>query len=346
MVLVLVAGLAVSGFLYATGRLGIGPLSAADEDAADTIAIEAPAPEWADDAQRQCAADELLSERRSGALADSGLIEEDDSADRGWAYTGQWDDEDATTYLTALLDCGDDWAAQVGSAWQLDDTGCLSDLGPGAVAGFLAVDTLGLDSESATATAGDTVAALDECYADDVTAPTGTARPAYRAVRFSFGSTDVPNAVATVTVDVGDQSRTLTGGTLRADAGEGGVEVCVTAHVDATYAWGTTRSAEQESCGTSKPKRLYWKKLDSCVDTSSGPCNSWELWFEGFGSYDTVSATLRQNGGDCASASGQCTFSVTASSTGRGQIVTWSAPLSWDELFDAVIGKLRAVLDN
>jgi len=344
--LVLIAAAATGGWAYFTGRLGFGPLSAADKDAAATIAAEVDGPEWADEDQVRCAADDLVAERRSGALADSGLIEKDSAADHGWAFTGDWSDDDAHDFLTALLDCSETdggWAAQLGAEWDLDDTACLSDLGAGRVADFLAVDALEQDSTAATAASEKAVGALDECYAATLEAPEAAAKPGYRSVRFTFDEA-APDG-AELSVAHGGESTTVDGTTFRAEAAEGGERVCITATVSATYPWGTSREAEKESCGRAEPKQLTWKPLARCA-ADPKPCRSWKLTFAGFRTMEQITATLRQNGGDCQSVSGQCRFSVQVGSTGRGSIVTWSALPNWSDRFTAQVGGLTAVLPN
>lgn len=338
----LVVGLGTGAWAYATGRLGFGPLSAADEAAADAIAEGTTEPGWADEEQRTCAADALVGERRSAALEEAGLIEAAEGD--AWTFTGEWDTDDARTYATELLECSDDWPAQLGEEWGLSDTSCLSDLGAETVADHLVVASLGVEGDDAAGAAEEAVASLDECYATDPAVPEADAKPAYRAVVFTFGETDVPDATTKVSVDQDGETSPLRRETYRARAYEGGERVCVTTRVTATYGWGTTRSAEGERCGTAKPKTLTWKRLRGCATDEVADCQSWRLSYSGFGTGDTVRATLRENGGDCNSDSGQCTFTTTAPATGRGVVVTWSALPGWNESFDAVSGDLRAVL--
>lgn len=343
--LVLVAGTATAGWAFFTGRLGFGPLSAADEAAADAIATGVEGPAWADDEQRACAADALVTDRRSAALEESGLITPADGD--AWTFTGDWDPDDAHTYAEELLDCGDDWSAQLGEEWALSDTSCLSDLGTDTVADHLVVAALGVDDDDAVTAGEEAVAALDECYAADPEAPKAQAQRAYRAVTFTFAETDLSDADAVsseVSVEHDGETTPLRRSTYRARTYEGGEEACITARVALTYGWGTTREAERESCGKAEPKELFWKKLSRCASDQVPNCVSWRLHYAGFGTGATVSGTLRENGGDCNSQGGVCTFTTTAPSTGRGVVVTWSALPGWNESFDAVVGDLRAVL--
>ncbi|WP_141012609.1 hypothetical protein [Nocardioides sambongensis] len=335
--------LGVGGWAFATGRLGFGPLSAADQEAADVIAAEVPGPAWASESQLQCAADELIGERRSGDLAETGLIEEDGDS---WTYTGEWEAADASAFTESILDCSEDWEEQLGEQWALSDTECLGEVGAPTVADYLAVDALEVSGDAATQAADAAVADLDECYVTDPTLGKVTTTPVYRGVRFTFAESTADNAQAKVTIEQDGSERTLRGSTYRAAAEEGGAEVCVTARVTAKYAWGTTAEASGEECGKAEPKRIYWRELPRCDADGIDDCRSWELRYEGFASFTDVSATLRQNGGDCDSQSGQCTFTTSSSHTGRGGIVTWSALPDWSEEFVAVVDGMTAKLPN
>lgn len=341
--LVLIAGLAGAGWAYATGRLGFGPLSGADKDAAALIADEVEGPEWADDDQRACATDQLLHESRSADLEAAGLIERDDD---DWSYTGTWPAGEATAYFDAVLECADDWPDQVGEVWALDDTECLADLDQETVAEFLAAETLTLadptDAEDATT---ETVEGLDECYATDPTAPDGKASAAYRSVRFTFTTPEVANAEVTLRVGPkGEEPQRLKRATFTLDTEMGGRQGCVVAETVATYGWGTKRTAEAQLCGKSEPAEIFWKELPSCQ--GDPPCNSWELRYEGWEGLVSVSAELSENGGSCNSVSGECTFSTITDPSGRGVIVTWSAFPGWSTTFTAKVGSMTATLPN
>ena len=85
--LVLVIGLGVTGWLYATGRFGFGPLSAADKAAARAIVDGVERPAWAGEADTECAVDDLVHEHRSDGLESRGLVEREGT---DWTYTGEW----------------------------------------------------------------------------------------------------------------------------------------------------------------------------------------------------------------------------------------------------------------
>ncbi|TYL45257.1 hypothetical protein FXB39_19425 [Nocardioides sp. BGMRC 2183] len=342
-VLVLIVGLAAGGWAFFTGRLGFGPLSAADQEAADVIAAEVPGPAWASESQLQCAADDLIGDRRSGALAETGVIEKDGDS---WTYTGDWEAEDASAFTTAVLDCSDDWEEQLGEEWGLADTACLGDIGTEPIADFLAVDALEASGDAAAEASDAAVAELDECYVTDPSVGKASTTPVYRGVKFTFEESAAENATAKVTIADGDSERALRGSSYRADAEEGGAKVCVTVRVTASYAWGSESEATSEECGKAKPKKIYWRELRRCTADGIDNCRSWELHYEGFASFSEVTATLRQNGGDCDSQSGECTFRTTSPHTGRGVIVTWSALPNWSDDFVGIVDGMTAKLPN
>lgn len=327
-VLVLLLGGGTFAFLFFSGKLGIGPLSSADKDAAETVAAGIDAPSWTGSADVECAAENLLQQTRSGALSDHGTIEKSESAETGWTYTGDWTAADATTFTEGLLDCTEDWTAAVGEEWSLEDTSCLADIDSEQIAGYFASDLT--EDGGIAAAKEEAVAALDECYASDPEKPSAKSSKRYRSVKFDVSaSTKVENATATL------QSRAengrwseVNGGAVTVETDEGGVRTCVDLRVRAEYAWGTERSAEAKACGKSKPKRVWWSKLKKCDPPSAWPsgrpCNTWELKVAGFDSYDSVTARLTRNGGACGSSGGQCKSTSTTDGDGRGVVVSWT----------------------
>jgi hypothetical protein len=345
LVLVLVAGLAVAGFLYATGRFGIGPLSAADKDAAEAIVNGVEKPSWADDDQVECAVDELVHEHRSEGLQDRGLVEYDGGS---WAYNGQWRGDDAVAYHEALLDCDDDWADRVGKEWDIADTECLEDIDTAALGAFFAQDafTLASGQEDVEKDSADAVAELDECYLEEPDVPRGVARPAYRSVEVVFTAPS-PSGVGDVVISTGGEGSwtPLSGDTAKVDTEEGGARGCVEAQAATTYAWGSTATAETEICGTSKPKRIYWAKPAKKCTLEPG-CYSFQLHYEGFKDYASITARYTSDGGNCLATSGRCSDTVTAVPGGKGTIVTWSFPRSYRGDFLARVGKLSDEVPN
>lgn len=340
--LVLLAGAGVGAWLYATGRLGFGPLSADDEAAAAAVADGVGAPTWAADDVIRCAVDELTEEWRADGLRQRGLVERDGD---DWAYTEEWASDDATRYVEEVLDCSDDWSDAVAGEWGLDDPACLEDIDTDALAAYFASEQLPLsDEEEVEPGAADAVAALDECYVADPPAPTAEAEPAYRAVRFTVTPPEAGTGDLVVNVDRGEGWRPLRGTTVKVDTEEGGRRGCITAQAVATFAWGTTATSEAEFCGRSEPRRIWWSRVRGC--TASPGCDSWALKYEGFASFDSIRAVYTSNGGDCLSVSGSCSDTVLADVDGRGTIVTWSFPASYDGTFAGRVGPLRAVIPD
>ena len=339
---VLVAGLAVTGWLYATGRFGIGPLSAADKEAAAVIADGVEGPDWADADELRCATDELVHHTRSGDLESQGVISRDGD---GWDYVGTWPADTATTYVEDVLDCTDDWGSALGDTFGIGDPSCLEQIDRSTLSAYVAADTLDLAEPADTDQArDDTVAALDDCYATDPSAPDGTPKPGYRSVLFSFDRPDVQDADVSLLVTGPDaEAKRLKGTTYRLDTGAGGRKGCVVARTVAEYAWGTTRTARHRVCGTSEPSRIWWTTSD---DASCSEAACWELHYEGFADNAPITFTLSQNGGSCMSVSGECSHTVHAAYGGRGVLVTWSAFAGWHEHFTATVGDLTAVLPN
>lgn len=343
--LALVAGLGVFGFLYFTGRLGFGPLSGADKDAVTTIAKEVEVPTWVDEDQAECAADELVHESRSKDLEDRGLIERDGD---DWTYTGEWEADDATSYFAKVLDCSDDWADQVGEVWKVDDTDCLEDIGTDTIGTYFAAESLTLgDKKDDSVEKGrdEAVEALDKCYADDPAAPKATAAPAYRAVTFTFEAPDADSGEASLEVNRDGSWSPLSRKTIDIDTDEGGKQGCVSARTVTTYPWGTTKTSEDEFCGESKPKRIYWQRAKKC--TAAPGCVAWQLRYEGFASYELITAKYTNNGGDCMAVSGKCTTTAfDRKGEGRGIIVTWSFPASYKGNFVGRVDGLKAKIPN
>lgn len=312
--LVLVVALGIGGWAFGTGRLGFGPLSAKDKAAASAIADGVKGPSWADSAQRSCAATKLLHHRRSKALAASGLITPDGA---GWTFTGSWQAADAQTYADGLLACSDDWEKQVGDQWGLGDTGCLDQVGRTQVAAVLVTTELHVDGADARSAHDSASAALDQCYGTGVAKPTGTAAPAYRAVRFSFDLPTAANARTSLTVEGPDGEDTVNGTTYLAAAQQGGARVCIRATLSATYGWGSTVTSTTRVCGHAKPRRLWWARLPHCSEYAG--CVTWALYPAGFRT-GIERLTFNGSGGrnDCPFVSGICTRSVLIGSNGRG----------------------------
>lgn len=343
--LVLVGGLAAGGWAYRTGRLGIGPLSATDKDAAAAIAGNVEGPEWADDEQRACAAERLLRERRADDLQQAGVIERDGD---DWRYTGTWPAADATAYAGALLDCSEDWPGQLGQAWVLDDTDCLAGLERTSVAELVAGTTLTLADVDADEPGFLTDArdGLDDCYASAAPRPEAETRSGYRSVAFRFVRPEVPGAEVALHVRPAgaERSRELQRPTYRLDTGWGGRRGCVRAAVVATYPWGSTRTSERRFCGKSEPRRVWWAPREDCA--GSPPCRSWELRYEGWPGRSWITARLVEDGGRCTSVSGRCRIRLVTPRSGRGVIIIWSAFPGWDAEFVAEVGPFKARLPN
>lgn len=337
-------GVAVTGWLYFSGRFGIGPLSAADKDAVAAITDGLDAPEWANEDDVECAVDDLIHESRSGELEKRGLIERETG---GWIYTGEWEVADATAFFENLLDCSDDWADEVGETWQLEDTDCLEDIGTSTVGAFFARDLLTLSDKDSDDSAekghAKAIEELDSCYAEAPAAPTATAKPAYRAVSFTFGEPAATNGEVVINTGGPGSWTPLSGRSVSVDTGEGGKSGCVEAQAVVTYPWGTTSESEQKSCGTSKPKRIWWKRA-KC--TTSPGCYAWQLHYEGFKDYTSITARYTSNGGNCMAVSGTCSDTIITQGGGRGRLVTWSFPSSYNGTFVARIGKLKARIRN
>lgn len=342
--LLLVIGVAVTGWLYFSGRFGIGPLSAADKDAVAAISDDVEAPEWADEDDVACAVDELVHESRSGELEKRGLIERDTG---GWTYTGEWEVADATSYSEKLLDCTDDWADQVGETWQLEDTDCLEEIGTSTIGAYVARETLTLSDKDSDDSAekghAKAIEELDSCYAETPAAPKATAKPAYRAVSFTFEEPEAANGEVVINTGGPGSWTPLSGNSDSVSTEEGGKRGCVEAQTVVTYPWGTTTEAQERTCGTSKPKRIWWKRA-KCTATPG--CYAWQLRYEGFKDYTSITARYTSNGGDCMAVSGACSDTVVTQSGGRGRLVTWSFPSSYDGAFVARIGKLSARIKN
>lgn len=340
--LVLVIGLAVSGFLYFTGRFGIGPLSAADKDAAKAIADGVEKPAWASDGDVDCAVDELVHEHRSGELEERGLV---DRSGDDFSYTGEWRSDDANAYYESLLDCTGDWAKQVGAEWKLDDTGCLDDIGTTTMAAWFAQDalTLGDGKDAAEEDRTKAVEALDKCYLKTPPAPEATPAAGYRSVKFTFADTSAEGDVTINTGGAGSWTP-LTGPSVSIETEEGGARGCVDAQAVTTYPWGSTAEAEEQFCGTAKPKRIWWKKKARC--TIEPGCYSYVLHYEGFKDYSSLTASYTSNGGDCLATSGRCSDTVSVGAGGRGTVVTWSFPGSYRGNFVARVGNLKSKLPN
>ncbi|MFD1246584.1 hypothetical protein ACFQ3F_02165 [Nocardioides ginsengisoli] len=341
--LVLVAGLAVGGWLYATGRLGFGPLSAADEDAAQAIADGVDTPAWADDDQVGCAADDLVREHRSGGLEKRGIVSHEGDA---WSYTAQWRAADATAFYAGILDCADDWADRVGKEWKIDDTSCLDDIGSATIGAFFAQQALPLaDGEKYDdADRDDAVKALDKCYLKQPAPPGARVASGYRSVKFVLkpAPADGPGELTLNTG--GDGAWTaLAGTTAEVDTEEGGRRGCLQAQTVATYPWGSTAHAEAQFCGEAKPKRIWWTRA-KC--TREAGCSAFQLHYEGFRDFAQVRATYTSNGGSCLSTSGSCTDTVSAVPGGRGTVVTWTFPGSYHGAFVARVGSLKARIPN
>jgi len=350
--IVLIAG-GISLWAYTSGKFGVGPLSGDDKEAAAALAAAAPAPSWADKDAVSCASDKLLHHTRASDLQKAGILTKNSNADHGWDYTHHWDGSNATTYMSALLDCADDWEGKVADDWKLESSSCLHDIGAGDFAGYFAEELLHPSDDSAAAKAKEsTVSHLDDCYAKAPTAPQGTASAAYRAVKFSFARPKAANGEVQLKVRDGSEWRTVSGSSYTLSTQQGGDHGCVTARTVAQYGWGTTKTADQKVCGNAKPASIWWTKDSACASKWQsyyhGACNSWTLHYRGLQPFKSYQVTFKQNGGACGAVSGNCTLNPTVvSSDGRGSwMAAWSAPAGWHEHFTATIGKMVAVLPN
>jgi hypothetical protein len=339
---VLVAGVAVAGWAYATGRFGFGPLSAKDEAAVTAIAEGVEGPEWANDGDRECAADDLVHDTRSPELEKRGLIEPDGN---GWTYTGEWRLDDAKAYVEAALDCAGDWPEEIAEGWNLDDTDCLEDLGTSTVADYFAESfSLSDDEDRAQERRDAAVEGLDECYVSDPPEPRAKPRPAYRAVTFRFEEPESDSGDVTLRVKQDGAWTPVDRDSFAVDTSSGGRKGCVEARVEATYPWGSSRSTEKRFCGKSKPARIWWVKAKRC--TFSAGCTKWELHYEGFASFESTTVRLLENGGNCNSESGECAHTFLTPVEGRGIAISWSVFPGYDEHFEGRIGRMKAVLPN
>lgn len=343
--LVLVIALAVTGWLYFTGRFGVGPLSAADKEAASAIVDGVEKPAWASDDDVECAVDEVVHEHRSGGLEERGVV---DKRGDDWKYTGEWRADDANAYYESLLDCSDDWARAVGEEWGLEDTDCLDDIGSDTIGAFFAAETLTLSTGEDTAEKDRTKAVeeLDECYLQQPEAPQATATPGYRSVDFEFAPADAtgPGEAVLSTGGTGDWTP-LSGTTASVETDQGGARGCVQAQAATTYPWGSTATAEAEICGTARPKRVFWVRPKAKCTAEPG-CYSFELHYEGFKDFASITARYTSNGGNCLATSGSCADTITAAPGGKGTIVTWSFPGSYRGNFVARVGKLSDKVPN
>lgn len=336
-VLVLVVGLGIGGWAYGTGRLGFGPLSTADKAAASAIADGVEAPEWVDADQLDCAADDLIRDARSGELEKRGLVERDGD---DWTYTGAWRTDDAEAFYESVLDCSDDWEKQVGEEWQLDDTDCLDDIGTTTLGAFFAAD---LVPDDPPAGHDEAVEKLDECYAEAPAAPQAQARPAYRAVQFTFTAPAASGGDVVLNTGGPGAWKPLSGTSAEVETKAGGQRGCIQAQTQVTYGWGTSTTTEKEFCGVAQAPRIWWKKT-GC--TASPGCRAWELRYEGFADLSRITARYTSDGGNCLSVSGSCSDTVLVAPGGRGKVVTWSFPGSYRGVFVATVGKLRTRLPN
>lgn len=342
LVVVLIAALSIGGWLYASGRLGFGPLSAKDEAAADAIAAGVEGPEWASESDKQCAADQMVEDGRAERLEKAGLV---DPKGDDWTYTGTWKGDEAAEYGEAVLGCADDWPEKIGELWSLDDTDCLGDIDAEDISAYFVVESLEVsDAGDLENNREDAVEALDECYVSELSLPQVRATPAYRAVKFTFGEVEGAEDTEVQVRDAGGEYEPLSGNSRVVDTGEGGKQGCVELQVEASYPWGTSSREESRACGKAKPKKLFWKRVGGC-DYTPG-CFSWALRYEGFESFYSGVAKLTENGGSCESQSGNCDISFFSPSNGRGTAVTFSFPPGWNETFVGRVGPLSATIPN
>ncbi|MEP9384132.1 hypothetical protein [Nocardioides sp. KR10-350] len=331
---VLIAAAAMT-WAYFSGRLGIGPLSGDDKAVAAVVADGVDAPDWADDEQVSCASDKLLHQRRAGDLQDDGVVIPDKGAERGWRYTGRWTSEDAHDLVEGLLDCTDDWADEVGSAWHLSSTSCLDDVGASSIAGVIADDALrptddGLDDDNDR-----TADALDKCYAADPEKPKGRVVPGYRSVQFNVATPTAENGVAELRAGakVVHKSENATSYSVETDAG--GERACLRARSVVTYGWGTSRTSESQLCGRSKPPRIWWAKEKSCTEAPG--CIAYQLHVEGFTPYDDLKVHNVTDGNfNCGSS---CDKTIEVEYDGRGVGNGWYFTFTPHGTMTAKVGK-------
>jgi hypothetical protein len=284
----------------------------------------------------------MVEDGRAERLEKAGLV---DPQGDGWTYTGTWQGDEAAEYGQAVLDCAEDWPDKVGELWGLDDTECLADIDDEEIAAYFLADSLEIeDAGDIEKGREDAVEELDECYVSELSLPAVRKTPGYRAVRFTFGRVEGAESSEVMVREAGGDYEALSGNSRVVDVGEGGAQGCVELRVEASYPWGTSSQKESRACGTSRPKRLFWKRVRGC-DYTAG-CFSWALRYEGFASFESGTATLTENGGDCNSQSGNCDISFFSPDNGRGTAVTFSFPPGWDERFEARVGNLRATIPN
>lgn len=334
-----------------TSWFGLGGLHGDDKAAATAIAGGVPRPEWASKDTVSCASESLVKKESAETLRQHGVVKNSGGA---WSYTGTWPADDATAFTSGLLDCSDDWATDIGDAWSVGDSRCMSDnVDEDAMSGLLAVDLLQpSDPGKAGTEKGKAVKALDSCYAK-ATAEGATTKPApgYLAVDFAFDVPRTPGGKVAISVQKKGAStwEDVKGSSYQMPVTDGGAQGCVTVRTTVTYAWGTTKSATAPSCGQSQPKKLVWQTEDKCGSPQlaklAGGCNSWLLTYEGFAPGKPFTVKLTKNGGKCDKTA-QCTYKQTPDNTGKGAVVRWSAPKNWHDRFVAKTGDLSAVIPN
>ncbi|MFJ9391052.1 protein kinase [Nocardioides sp. NPDC101246] len=345
-VLLIGAGIFTQGF-------GIFGLHGDDAKAAEAIASGVPKPGWADEDQMTCAAESLVGKVPAAELRSHGVVDAGDE----WTYTGDWPADDAMKFTQGLLDCTESWSTEIGDNWKVGDTRCMEkEVDKTSMAGLLAVGDLLKDGDTGAAgPAGEkAVKALDACYVKaDALGAKVTPKAAYMQVDFDVQEPTAPGGQSVIGIaKTGSSSyEELKGSSYELPVTEGGVEGCIAVKTTVTFAWGTEKATDADSCGKAEPKKLVWDKLDKCTDKTYTKrkiaCNTWQLNFEGFAAGKTFNVKLTRNGGKCSDAKGAiCVYPGTAAGDGRGAVVQWSGPQDWTDKFVATAPGASAQIDN
>ncbi|MFD7077183.1 serine/threonine protein kinase [Nocardioides sp. NPDC059952] len=348
-----VAAVLLVGVGIFTQGFGIFGLHGDDAKAAEAIASGVPKPGWASEDQMTCAAESLVGKVPAGDLRSHGVVDAGDD----WTYTGDWPADDAMKFTQGLLDCTESWSTEIGDNWKVGDTRCMEkEVDKTSMAGLLAVSDLLKDGDTGAAgpASEKAVKALDECYVKaDALGAKVTPKAAYMQVDFDVQDPTAPGGQSVIAIaKKGSGSfEELKGSSYELPVTEGGVQGCIAVKTTVSFAWGTEKATDAESCGNAEAKKLTWEKLDKCTDKvftkQKIACNTWQLNFEGFEAGKTFNVKLTRNGGKCSDAKGaKCVYPGTAAGDGMGAVVQWSGPQDWTDKFVATAPGASAQIDN
>ena len=320
-VLVTVAFLGTSAWAYFTGE--IGPMRGDEKDAARTLALAGDTPAWADPEQIRCAADAVVKDKGSAALADAGVVTKTGG---GFSYAGEWPSALGSQWYAELLGCADgganSWSKQVAGAWMLDDARCLREVGRPAIAGVLAVTNLRLTDEDLAAKNVDAITHLDSCYARTPEAPVGAAAAGYREVTLKITAPAVTSGIASID----DGAAQPTAGedpelTYTLPVAKGGTEACVQATTKVTYAWGTVRTGEPAKlCGKAAAARMEWRTYKHSCPKGMPKCAYMAAYVEGLSDNQSVKVTYRPSGDfKCPRKKPSCSVTIKADDAGKAR---------------------------